>query len=522
MRRFLAMIIPVLVLSLATAGWTNPAYSADSGSSTLIVGIPADVTTLDPAVTMNNADWTVAYPCYERLVAYKGATTQIVPSVAKSWSSSKDGLVWTFELAPGHTFADGSPVNAAAVKFSFDRLLKINQGPAGDFEEIAKAEAPSPMTVRFVLKKPFAPFVSTLATDFANIVNPKVMDHQQGDDMGRAYLSDHTMGSGPYQLESLVKGQSITLAANPHWSGAKPAITRAIFKVISDPSSELLQLKQGGIDIAQGLSADQVEQLKGAPGVTVVSKPSFLVDYMYINVGEHGAPVLKKQKVRQAISYAIDYKGLIQASQRGNAFPMRGPVPKGMWGYDSKLRQYSHDPAKAKALLAAAKVGKMPTLTLLYSNSPGPWWPIEALAIQANLNAVGIPVKLRRVQSATMRAMLAKGDFDLAMGIWTPDFADPYMFMNMWFDSKLGGLAGNRAFYSNPTVDKLVREAAAISSQAKRLPLYEKAAKIVTDDPPYVYLYQTEVQIPLRSNVHGFVFNPMLFDIYNIAQISKS
>lgn len=518
------LVISLAAVAVATAACSPSGSSGQnsSASRTLTVDIAADVTTLDPAVTVANTDWTVIYPCYEHLVAYKGATTNVVPDLAKSWSPSDGGKVWTFHLATGHKFSDGSPVNAAAVKFSFDRLLKINQGPAGDYAEIAKVEAPNPTTVRFVLKNAFAPFVSTLATDYADIVNPKVMDHQQNGDMGRAYLSDHTMGSGAYELKSYIKGQSLTLVPNPHWTGSKPSIQQAIFKVVADPSSELLQLQQGSADIAQGLSADQIQQLQGTSGVTVETKPSFLVDYMYMNVGKNGSPALKSQQVRQAISYAINYHGLIKTSQRGNAIQMRGPIPKGMWGYDPSLKQYTYDPAKAKSLLKAANVGQMAPLTLLYSNSPGPWWPTEALAIQANLKAVGIPVKLENVQEATMRDLLDKGKFDLAMGIWTPDYPDPYMFMNFWFDSSFGGLAGNRAFYSNPTVDHLIRTAATSGSQAQRTKLYQQAEKIVTDNPPYVYLYQTKVQVPMRSNVHGFVFNPMLVDIYNIAQMSKA
>lgn len=525
MRRTLIPVATAALL-LGTVGCTasNPPGTDNSGAGsanqTLTVDIASDVETLDPAVTMDNASWKITYPAYERLVGYDGASTDLQPELADSWSSSNDGTVWTFKLASGHKFSDGSPVTAEAVKFSFDRLLKIDQGPAGSFAEVVGVETPDPTTVKFTLKSPFAAFPSTLATNYASIVNPKVMDHQTNGDGGQAYLAGHTMGSGPYELVNHVKGQSLTLGLNPHYAGPKPTITKAIFQIVSDPSAQRLQLEKGDVDIAEGITVDQIEPLESNPDITVLQKPSLLVDYIYMNVGK-GNPALKNTKVRQAISYAVDYKGLINASQQGQATQMRGPIPQGMWGHDDSLLQYSHDPAKAEQLLRSANVGRITPLTLLYSDHNA-WWPTEALAIQANLEKVGIPVKLSKVEYATERELLDKGQFDLALGVWSPDYADPYMFMNFWFDSENGGLAGNRAFYTNPQVDSLIRKAAIATDQNMRERLYQQAQTIVVQDPPYVYLYQTNFLLPMRTNIIGFEFNPMLQGIYNLAQMKKS
>ena len=524
MRRILIPVAAAaMLMGTAACTATNPTgatESATSSGATLTVDMASDVETLDPAVTIDNASWKITYPTYEHLVSYKGASTGIQPALARSWSSSNDGKTWTFHLATGHTFSDGSPVNAAAVKFSFDRLLKINQGPAGSFTEVVRVEAPNPTTVTFTLDSPFAAFPSTLATNYASIVNPKVMDHQENADEGQAYLADHTMGSGPYQLVSRVKGQSLTLGLNPHYTGPKPTITKAVFQIVSDPSAQRLQLQRGDVDIAEGITIDQIKSLETSQGITVIRKPSLLVDYMYMNVSK-GNPALKNTSVRKAISYAIDYKGLIEATQQGQATQMRGPIPQGMWGHDDSLLQYTYQPTKAKQLLASAGVGTMAPLTLLYSDHEA-WWPTEALTIQANLKSVGIPVKLSKVEYATEREMLDKGQFDLALGVWSPDYADPYMFMNFWFDSKNGGLAGNRAFYSNPQVDSLIRKAAVVTDQTQRAQLYQQAQKIVVEDAPYVYLYQTNFLLPVRSSVTGFEFNPMLQGIYDLAQMRKA
>ncbi len=493
--------------------------TAQSNLATLTVAMASDEGTLDPSVTMDNAAWKITYPCYERLVEYDGANSTVKPSLATSWIVSPDGKTWTFVLKSGDKFSDGTPVDANAVKFSFDRMLKVNKGPAGDFTELKEVKVIDPTHVVFELNTPFPAFLSSLAANYASIIDPKVMDNQTGGDMAQGYLASHTMGSGPYQLADWKKGQYLELKANPSYDGAKPALATVYFNIIGDPSTQRLELEKGQIDIAEGIPSDQIKNMTSDKGINILNQPSMLVDYMYINSSK-GNKVLQNKQVRQAISYAIDYKGIIQSSQSGFATQMRGPIPKGLWGYDGSLMQYTNDVNTAKGLLATAHATN-PTLTLLYSDHES-WWPTEALAIQSNLAQIGITVKLQQVQYATEREMLDKGQFDLALGVWSPDYADPYMFMNFWFDSQNFGLAGNRAFYSNPKVDSLIRQAASITDQAQRTKLYDEAQKIVVDESPYAYLYQTNYLLPIRNNVQGFIYNPMLEGIYNLSQMTKS
>jgi peptide/nickel transport system substrate-binding protein len=182
--------------------------------------------------------------------------------------------------------------------------------------------------------------------------------------------------------------------------------------------------------------------------------------------------------------------------------------------------QFKQDLAKAKAELAKAAV-KPSKLTFLYSDRDPRWEPI-ALTLQANLAPLGIDVKLEKIAQAAYRERLGKGEFEIAVGNWSPDFADPYMFMNFWFDSKKQGMAGNRAFYSNSKVDTLIRTAASETVQAERVKLYKQAQDIVVQEAPYVLLYQKNSQIALRDSVSGFVFNPMLEQIYNLGSMSKT
>ncbi|MFE1628230.1 ABC transporter substrate-binding protein [Brevibacillus reuszeri] len=497
---------------------TEPAQAKSATpADTLFVGITADQGTLDPAVTFDNSAWKITYPTYQRLVEYDGGTTEVKPGLAKEWKVSEDGLSWTFTLTEGNTFADGTPVTAEAVKFTFDRTLKIKKGPADVYNVIKEVKVDSPTSVTFVLSQNFPPFLSTLAANYGGIVNPKVMEKEQNGDLGQNFLANNTMGSGPYQLSEWRKGEYIKLSPNPN-SSVKPALQNIFFKIIPDSTAQRLQLEQGELDIAEGIPNEQLKAIKDQPNLEVLQQPSLFVDYIYVN-STKGNPALQNPKVRQALSYAIDYDALTESVQEGFATQMRGPIPKGLWGHDESAHQYKRDVEKAKALLAEAGATNL-SIDLLYSDNKA-WWETEALTLQAFFSDIGVKLNLKKIAYATSREMIDKGEFDLAMGVWSPDFGDPYMFMNYWFDSNNFGLAGNRAFYKNDKVDELVRKAASINDKAEREKIYQEAQKIVIDEAPYLYLYQKDFLLPVSKSVKGFVYNPMLEGIYNLAEMSK-
>ena len=197
--RRMALGLGVAALSLSLFA---PSAFAQSGD-TLVIAKAADPQSLDPAQTMDNNDWTITYPIYQRLVKYDTAAdgtglTSVVGELAKSWSASDDGLTWTFQLNDGQKFSDGSDVNAAAVKYSFDRLFSIGAGPSEAFPSGIEVTASGPMEVQFKLPGQFAPFLYTLANNGAGIVNPSVAS-QEGDE-GTTWLSANSAGSGAYML----------------------------------------------------------------------------------------------------------------------------------------------------------------------------------------------------------------------------------------------------------------------------------------------------------------------------------
>ncbi|MGA2081793.1 MAG: ABC transporter substrate-binding protein [Holophaga sp.] len=483
---------------------------------TLVLGKSSDPQMLDTCVSEDNNDWTITYPAYQRLMKYKGSGTVVEPDLATGYSISKDNLIYTFHIKSGQKFDDGSTLDANAVKFTFDRLMKLKEGPADPFPADLTCTVLNPTTVEFHMGKVCPYFVYVLANNCGGIINPKVMEHEVNGDNAKAWLAGHTAGSGPFRLAEWLKSQSLTLDQNPYYAGKKPVLKKMVVRIIGEAASRRLQLESGDLDIVETLPVDQFAEVAKKPNLVVTQNPSLLCTYLYMN---NSRPPLNNPEVRQAISYAADYTGIIKSIMKGQAKQMRGPIPEGMWAHDPSAFMFSNDMAKAKALLAKNHISNL-TLGFLYSNRDPNWEPI-ALSTQAQLAQLGITVKLESMANATMRERLNKGDFDLSIGNWSPDFADPSQFMNAWFQEDRKGLAGNRSFYDNPTVNKMVLDAASTTDQKMRVKLYQDAQKIAINDAAYVYLYQKNSQVALSKAVKGFVFNPMLEQIFNIDTITK-
>jgi len=510
------------MLTLACGMWLSAAGSPwGADKDTLVVGVSSDIHLLDPAVSSDNYDWRQIYPSYDRLVKYKVAgdegSTEVEPMAAESWTVSPDGMVWTFKIRKGITFDDGTPLDATAVKFSFERVLKIGKGPADNIGAIQSVDAVDGSTVKISLKSAFGPFLQTLATDAASIVNPNIMKHEKNGDLAQAWMAQNTDGSGPFKIVEWSRGERCVLAAKPNYWGPKPKLQKVIIRFMRESSDQRMALESGDIDIAEGILIDQIPAIEKNPNVVVPRYPSQLVEYVYLNCQK---PKLNNKLVRQALNYAVDYQGIITHVLRGNGVQMRGPIPKGMWGHKPDVLQYQKDVAKAKDLLKQAGFEKGLDLTLIYSERRASWEQIATI-LQSNLAEIGVNLKLELMANPTLRDKVDRGDFELCLGAWSPDYADPSMFMNFWFDSKNFGLPGNRSHYKNDQVDELIRKSLALADVKQRVELYHQAQDVIMQDAPYIFLYQTQTIVPMRKAVKGYVYNPMLESMYNFESISK-
>jgi peptide/nickel transport system substrate-binding protein len=499
-----------------------PAAKPSVAAQTLVIAMP-DPANLDPHATVEGGSYTVGFAVYDTLVRNKVVDGKISgdmePHLARSWDISPDGLTWTFKLRDDVKFSDGTPLDANAVKFSFDRLVKLNKGPyASFFKPLQSTEVVDPFTVRLKLTDAYVPFLSVLATYGGSIVNPKVMSKEQSGDLGANYLAANLEGSGPFVLKEWTRSQQLVLEANPSYWGPKPTLQRIIFRSMTEPNSIRLAVTRGDVDLSlTELPPDMLAELDKQAGVKVSSQSIFAMNFGYMN--NTRAP-LDNVKVRQAISYAVDYDTMVNQIMRGTAQRVRGPIPPGLLGHDDGVFQYNRDVAKAKQLLADAGMPSGFSTTLTYADLPaGDQLP---QIVQSNLADIGVKVDLQKVTEPTRRERIDKKEFDLSMGGWTANYSDPNMFMLPLFDSRNGGLAGNRSYYSNPAVDDLVRKAATTVDHDERVKLYRQAQDLIMQDAPYFFMFYPDYQLPIRDTVKGLSLNPsnvfnMRFDL-----VSKS
>ncbi len=503
----------------------KPGAASPGSAATLVYGISADPTNIDPHQSVDGNAILAVGRVYDMLVQLRpgapkpGAPLDVDPDLAESWQVSDDSLRNTFKLRPGLTFADGSPLDAKAVKWSFDRLMGINKSGAANIRQLKSTDAPDATTVVMTLSEPFAYFLPSLGTYAAAVVNPKVAEHASSNDQAQEWLSNNALGSGPYTISDWQRGQRMTLDYNPKWYGKEPAIKRVILNIVPESTNLKLQLQKGDIDFMSPISIPEMLSLQGAPGVRIEEVPSLSLSLAYLNTTK---PPLDNVKVRQAMSYAINYDQIIQELIQGKGRRLRGPLAFGMEGYDDSLKGYDYDPAKAKQLLADAGFPSGFDLTLTYSSQGAAGADDVAQAAQSNLGDVGIRVKIEKVAEPTRRERIDKGDFVWSVGGWTPPLPTPPWTMDKWCLSTNKGLNANRAFYGNPKVDELIKQASTILDAQKRIDTYRQAQSIVVDEAPYILFYQANQILGMRDNLQGFEVKPGGSHYLSFEKLSKT
>jgi len=502
----------------ACGGYNNAASGANTtatatqkaDANVLNFGTNEAIPQIDPAGTAANTAFREMYMFYDRLVTYTGTDTQVHPMLATSWDISKDGKTYTFHLVQNAKFHDGTPVTAAAVKYSFIRAIAVGKSAAGIFSGIIDKnsfEIVDDYTIKIHLLEPYAGFLSTMGTVYASIINPKLQDHYQGSDLGQGYLSSNEMGSGPYTLASWDRSHEMVMKANPNYWGAKPKIQTVNIIVTPEPSTARLMLEKGQLDILEPnmISPDVVQKMKSEPGINILTAPGFQINDLVMNVTKKP---FDNPLVRQAIASAIDYNTLIQSVYGGQAIRIGGIVPKGMFGYNPDTPMYNYDPTKAKQLLTQAGYANGFTTEMEISTN-NDIVSNEAVIIQADLQKVGITLNLKQLAWPTFIDSVTHGQHQMALAGWTPDYADPDD--NLWYfaDSTSKGPGFNLAFYGNSKVDQLLNEGRATTDSTKRQQIYAQVQDIMAKDEPYIFLAQLQVVEPARSWVQGLYVNPM-------------
>lgn len=531
-RRFRWLFVALVVLSVALGGvgcskapTEKTAAPANFDPTTLVIARDMPQT-IDPAVANDVASGVPMRGMYETLVGYKGSgTSELEGVLAESWTISTDGLKYTFKLRQGVKFHDGTDFNADAVKFSFERVMKINQGPADIFSSVKSVNVIDPYTVEIVLKNPYAPFIYALASQVGPlIVSPTaVKANEVNGDQGQAWLTNHEAGTGPYTLSEWVPEQQITMTRFPdYWKGwSGDHLDKILIKNVVEPATERMMLEKGDVDIAQFTSQDDWATFKTNPDLNLVVQPSLNTLYVVMNVSK--GP-LKNLKARQAVGMAFDYQSVLKDVLMGYGSDLRGVLPSNLWGYASDLPANTYDIEQAKALAQEGGLTSGTTLKYLYVTGDEYERRVGEV-LQAGLQQLGVKLEITPMTWSTLYAAMSDKSTapDMYGFYWYPRIADPDNWLYIMFHAKSQGNRGyNDGYYSNTTVNNLLDQARKETDQTKRTELYQQVQKQLVADAVAVPVAQLEDVIPMRAWVKGFTFNPMYIDTFNFYDMSKS
>src|SRR5476651_1552579 len=450
-------VIP-LCLCLGALSWQVP-VQAKTPADALLIGQVAEPQSLDPQVATAANDSRILVNIFDGLVRNGEGKLDIEPALATGWEISPDGLTYRFHLREGVKFQDGTPFNAEAVKFTFNRMLDDknpwhNTGPfplSFFFSSIKTIETPDENTLVFTLKEPFSPFLSNLATPTGLIVSPAAVK-KYGKDFGR-----HPVGTGAFTFAEWKANQRVVVTANDSYWDGKPAVKYVMFNTQVPPFNDV--------------------------------------------------------RVRQAVNYAVNKQSLADNILQGSADVADGPVPRAFnWAANKDVTPYPYDPAKARALLKAAGAEGATLTFYVTEGGSGMLDPVPmATAIQADLKAVGLNVSIQTYEWNTYLSKVNAGldnRTHMAEMAWMTNDPDTLPFLTLRTDAwpKKGGF--NSGYYSNPQVDTLLQKARMTTDTAARGALYRQVHQLVHDDAPWIFVANWKQNAVTSTRIQHFALQP--------------
>lgn len=475
---------------------------------TIINGMNADASNLLPVLSSDSASSEISELVYNGLVRYD-KNLKIEGELAEAWEISPDNLEITFHLRKGVKWHDGAPFTAEDVLFTYQLFIdpKVPTAYADRYKMVTKAEVLDPWTFRVRYAKPFAP--ALISWGFS--IHPKHL--LAGKDVTKSPLTSAPVGTGPYRFKEWKRGEKLVLEANPdYWEGA-PYIDRVMQRIIPDESTMFLELQAGGIDQMLLTPIQYARQTDSAAFVHQFKKyryPASAYTYLGFNLKN---PLFQDKRVRQAITYAIDKQELIDGVLLGLGQAATGPYKPGTWPYNPNVKQYSFDPAKAKALLAEAgwkdgnndgfieRDGRSFAFTIL-TNQGNDARAKTAEIVQRRLREVGIDVKIRIIEWASfLKEFINPGKFEATMLGWSiPNEPDSFA---VWHSSKTKPGELNFIGFKNEEVDRLLIQGRETYDEKDRKKYYDRFQEILAEEQPYVFLYVPDALPVIAARFKG-------------------
>ncbi|MFB9463232.1 ABC transporter substrate-binding protein [Streptomyces cinereospinus] len=514
-------IVAGLASGLLTGCGSESGDSGENGS-TVVVGMSDDVLATDPASGYDPGSWLLFNNVFQSLLSFPKGGTEPQPELAEACTFTDSSTkVYECTLKDGLKFSNGDPLTSEDVKFSFDRMLKVDDaaGPAIIFPMLDSVQAPDEKTVVFQLKVSDATFPSKIASGAGSIVNHREYDADALRTDGKA------VGSGPYKLDSFTEDEAV-FTVNENYRGTaevqNSGVTLKFFH--GDRTALKDALLADEIDIAyRGLSAADIADVGNAAadsGVKVIEGTSAEVQHLVFNMDD---PVVGKLAVRQAIAHLIDRDALIEDVYQGTATPLYSIIPAGVSGHNTAFFDtYGDRPSKEKAEAALRGDGITSKVKLTLWSTPSRYGPAtddELQAIAAQLNASGLfAADVKSVTFDQYEQDIAAGKYGVYVKGWVPDYPDADNFTAPFFGE--GNVLENN--YSNDTITgTLIPRTAAQSDRAATDDAYGELQNIVAEELPMLPVWQAKQYAVVRDEVYGLEYCLDASTVFRFWEISK-
>ncbi len=516
-------IVAGLASGLLTGCGTQSGGSGGDASS-VVLGMSDDVLATDPASGYDPGSWLLFNNVFQSLLSFPKGGTEPEPDAARECSFTDTRTqVYTCTLKDGLKFSNGDALTSEDVKFSFDRMLKIDDaaGPAIMFPMLDKVETPDAKTVVFRLKVPDATFPSKIASGAGSIVDHEEYEADSLREDGAA------VGSGPYKLDSFGDDEAVfSVNDNYRGSAGEADNTGVTLKFFGGDQKALKQALLGNeIDIAyRGLTAADVSDIQQSTadgGAEVVEGSSAEVQHLVFNMDD---PVAGKLGVRQAIAHLIDRESLIKDVYEGTADPLYSIIPAGIAGHNTAFfDRYGARPSRAAAAAALADEDITDKVKLTLWSTPtryGPATDQELRTIAAQLNASGLfDADVRSVAYGQYEKDVAAGKYGVYVKGWVPDYPDADNFTSPFFGK--GNVLSNN-YADTAITGTLIPRTAAQSDRTATDTDYAELQDIVAEQVPVLPLWQAKQYAVVGENVYGLENCLDASTVFRFWELSKS
>lgn len=488
---------PVLafVVAVSTAMTGLFAGAVQAQNKVVKVALGSMVASMDPNSKTTGPPATIAfYPIFDTLT-FTNEKGELTPSVATSWKSTAPNS-WEFQLRSDVKFSNGETLDANAVKFTIDRVLapENKQVVRARIATIKSVTVTSPTSVRIETDGPDPILPKRLGSIF--LLPPDYFRSVGGEDA----FAQRPIGSGPFRVAAFTPSASLRLEAiGTSWRG-RPQIDGIEIRSIPEASTRVATLRTGEAHIAESIPPDLAQRIARERGLQVVASTLGQVNLILLNTTN---PALASREVRQALNYAVDKNAIVEGIMKGYAEPTGQLVAASGTGHNKAIRAYPYDPAKAKAMLAAAGAKDL-TLTLHTTQGLQLNDRETTEAVAGYLNAVGVKTQIQVLETAAFVQNFHGGGMDPAFFIgWWYFPAMDGDFVYVWNQTSM-----KQSRFRNPRFDELYRAATREMNADKRQEIMQSMAQYYHDEAPAIFLMHPRQTYGVRQELQGFVPRP--------------